>query len=87
MEHLHSISKFLPYLIGVGFILIGFLVTALPTPSLLRLDKSINAWVHDARTPFFRMQIVVASYKALGGFLGISGLIYILLSLEGIARM
>ena len=85
MAALDLISRFLPYAIGVGFIVIGLLVAAMPAPSLMKLDRTIYAWVHSARTPLFRQQIVIASFKALGGFFATSGLVYIILTLAGVS--
>ena len=78
---LFSVTNYLPFLVGSGFILIGLLFIVLPTPSLLKLDRGVHSWVYQERNPSSRLGVVIASYKALGGFFSVSGLVYLLMTL------
>ena len=76
-----SVTSYLPMLVGFGFIVIGLLFIVLPTPSLMKLDKGVNSWVYEDRNQHHRIGVVIASYKALGGFFSVSGLVYLLMTL------
>ena len=77
---LFSATTYLPIIVGLGFIVIGLLFIVLPTPSLLKLDKGVNSWVYEDRNQHHRIGVVIASYKALGGFFSVSGLVYLLMT-------
>ena len=74
-------TSYLPLIVGLGFIAIGLLFIVLPTPSLMKLDKGVSSWVQEDRNQSHRIGVVIASYKALGGFFSVSGLVYLLMTL------
>jgi hypothetical protein len=75
------LGTFMPLILGFGFMVIGILYVAMPTESLVKLDRRVERWVQSAPNPYTRIGIVVPAYKGIGGFVAVSGLIYTLISL------
>jgi hypothetical protein len=78
MDHL---NLYMPLVLGFGFMLIGVLYVAMPAQSLVKLDRRVERWVKEAPNPYHRMGLVVPTYKGIGGFIAVSGLIYTLITL------
>ena len=75
-------NVYLPLVLGISFIVIGILYVAMPVQSLVKLDRGVERWVQSAPNPHTRVEVIVPLYKAIGGFIATSGLIYTLISLS-----
>jgi hypothetical protein len=78
---MEALNNYFPLFLGVSFVVIGILYATMPAESLVKLDRYVERWVKAAPNPYTRMEVVVPLYKGIGGWVAVSGLVYMFINL------